>query len=306
MRVENVNYKGILVGSSASISSMNAIQGMSVGATSGFGSMLLHTTFSVSFGINGQTITMSRLATGSAVMSHYPLPGYFGIEVASVDSGSTAATGGSTQATMSAYIAPMILPYNLSFNQVECIAYSVAQGASASGSVSEGFLYGLYSLNQSTAFSLVSSFAANINKSQGSVSSQTFHWYWGTNSTANSSSSFFAGDSGTNFTGTRKILLSSGAGSLSASHYFLAAAYTGISTSASVGRISSLAFISGNTTNMNLSFGANTSAPHDMFIGLFSTTTNGTTSGMLVMPASINTSAITSNSRIPHIQFRTI
>lgn len=286
----NVDYKGVLLASSASISSINAVNAVSAGASSiTSGNMVLSNSNNISFGLNAGTVTAS-IANQGLFASQYPMPGYFGLFTQSNNLGATGNTGGEFQTTASFFIHPMNLPYNLSYNQV-AFAFSLSISA-GTGSNSEGYLYGLYTLNGGTRFDLVTSYIFNYRFSQNSDTSQAIYWYWGTNSTSNSSSS--EGNISVNYSGTMNGLLETNAGSsLAASEYYLAYGYTYRSANAIVGRINRGCLFSGTNTILGRVIGETSSIALHPYMGNFTTTSNATTTGQLVMPGTINTSVIT-------------
>ena len=302
----NVDYKGVLVGSSASISSMNAIQGISVGANSiGSGAITFQDTQSVAFGMSGSTITASR--DGQAALGvHFPGAGAFGYYLTSMNSGTTGTTGGSFQTTVSMFCAPMVIPYNISLNQV--IIGASASTVGGTGSLTEGYMVGLYSLNANTALSLISNWRWEARRSQNSSTAQSHYWYWGTDSAANSSSTGQAGGSiSTRFTGHAMLLLATTQATLAGSEYYAVVGYTVRESSTPMGRGNQMLLYSGSQTTLGNFIGTSQLYYYANF-GVFTTTSNGTTTGML-MPTSIHTSVITTSGgsslwRVPFIHFR--
>ena len=252
-------------------------------------------TLSQSTDANGATISISAAGGGggaAATISKWPeipLP----IATSSMNSGTSAATAaGSTQTTANFYVAPFEFDDNVTFNQIRGAAsYNTAAGT---GSISAAHYLGLYSLNGGTALSLISSAIFNVVMSQNSVTAQTASWWWGTNSTSNSSS--LNGNVSASFTGLRPFFFSTGANSISPGEYWLAHGYTHRTSGASIGGFGTGAFIAqpGTTTaNLQSTFGSNVGVTPYRFIGSFSTTSNATTTNLLVVPASIHTSVIT-------------
>jgi hypothetical protein len=226
---------------------------------------------------------------GGATLSMFPWP-QPGVFTQTVNSGTTAATGGSTQTTCSIYIAPMVLPYNLSYRSVELVQ-SQALSVNGTGSASGGHLLGIYTLNAAT-LSLLSSYIFNYQLSQNSTSAQSHYWYWGTNSTSNSSS--LGGDVSASFTGIRRIQLYGAEASFAKSQYWAAWAHTMMTAGAAgVGHISVLMEVSASQSSLGSYLGENTWEPAYPYHGIISTTSNGTTTGLLVMPGSIGVSDIT-------------
>lgn len=221
--------------------------------------------------------------------------------------GASGATGGSTQVTASFYVAPMNLPYNLSFNRI-AVAYTNSTAA-GTGSVSQGHMVGIYTMNAGTALSLVSSFINYLLVSQNSSTDQSYYFYWGTNSTSNSSSS--AGNNIiTNCNGWRDFVVYNAAGALPASQYWVAEGMTKRSSNANVFGVVGHGVVSELQTTQLIGFqlGGTASSPPVPFMGVVSTTTNISTTGVPMMPVSIGTAAIsnanTTQWQIPYVMFR--
>lgn len=229
---------------------------------------------------------------GGVTLSMYPWP-VPGIATSTVNSGTTAATGGFTQTTCSIYLAPMVLPYDLSYRSVEFL-HSQATAA-GTGSLSAGHLLGIYTMNANT-LSLLSSYIFNYRLSQNSVTAHSHYWYWGTNSTSNSSS--LAGNISASFTGIRRVPLYDAEASLASSQYWYGWAHTMRTSNAAVGNLSALMHVSESQTTLASYMGEAASRSIYPYMGVASTTSNATTTGLLVMPASINTSDITNTGDI--------
>jgi hypothetical protein len=239
--------------------------------------------------LSGATGTIWFSAPAERKISFWPA---FPMDLAtsSMVSGTTAATGGSTQTTVHGYLAPLIIDDDVHFNRV--VATVSGGTAAGTGSWTAGHMFGLYTLNASTAFSLLSSFVWNAFFSQNSVSAISMHFYWGTNSAANSAS--FGGNSSASYTGNKQILISSGANTLTNGSYYLVHAFTHRTSNASVGGINSAQFISASQTTGGSSFGSTVNVGNWLnHMGSFSTTSNANTERVVVLPGSIHTSALT-------------
>lgn len=245
----------------------------------------------VSFGLNGSTITGSVAAGGGGgiTASFYP-PYPHPMATSSMVSGTTAATGGSSQTTAAFYLAPMVVDQDIHYNQVRL--YASGGTAAGTGSWSAGHMVGLYTLNGGTAFSLDRTFVLNARLSQNSVTAHSMRVYWGTDSNANSTS--WGGNSSASMTGWREALLHTGASTLTRGVYYIAVGFTHRTSGVSVGGIGSVAFISLSQTTAAPRYGTNTAVPYlPRHIGSFTTTSNNTTTGFVVLPNSIHTSALT-------------
>ena len=116
--------------------------------------------------------------------------------------------------------------------------------------------------------------------------------WWGTNSTSNSSG--WTGNSSASITGIREILLNTVQSSFSAGMYYVVHGFTQRTSGASVGGINSAFYLSQSQTTGGARLGANTTAnPIGALLGSFSVSSNGTSTGYNVLPASIHTSNIT-------------
>lgn len=243
-----------------------------------------------------------------ARMAVYP-PGMPTVGSSTIYSGASGATGGSTQVTASLYVSPMPLLSPVAFNAIN-IAHTNSSAA-GTGSVSQGRMLGIYTMNGGTALSLVSSFQNVLLASQNSSTAQSYYIYWGTNSTSNSTSS--AGNAIlTNCVGWRDFILYGSANSIPAGQYWVAEGITQRSSNANVFGISGHAVLAESSTNQQLGFqfGGTASAPPYPYMGIVSTTLNASTTGVPMMPASIPTASIsgvnTSQWQSPYVVFKSL
>lgn len=309
----NIDYKGVLVASSASISSLNAIQGISAAGNSvGAGTVVFSNANSVTFGMNANTVTMSASAGQSPVtFSGWPVIGQFdfpGMEDQAVPAlGTTGGTGGSTQITVSGVIGPMPQQHgNIFYNLVRCgLSNSVAAPASTA-SVTEGMVFGLYTQSSQT-MSLATSYAFNIRHTHNGSDAASYRWWWGSNINANSTSTALAANSDITsaFQGNRMAILSTGDGTIPVG----SALYVGMLYSRRTSSQNALyvhTVWNRVTTAMCRSFGVASGASTylNSFIGAFTTTTNLNGAVAMVMPDSIHVSVITTTPcRYPLISF---
>lgn len=240
----------------------------------------------VSFGLNGSTITASvNGAGGGATISQWPIQ--FSTSAQSRNSGTSGATGGSTQYTASLMAHPIIIPHALTFNNVAAVMSG--QTSAGTGSATIGYFYGVYSLNASTALSRIMSMQFVAVISQNSITARTASWWWGTNSTSNSSS--VNGNVSANFTAARRLLLSTGDSSLSGGQYWIVGGHT--AQTVGIGQASSS--LAGDQWILQPSvsgFGNAINVGSVQLYGTFTTTTNTNSTGFPILPLSINTSAI--------------
>lgn len=144
--VGNLDVKGVIVGSSASISSINAIQAISAGTQSATsGNVVFSNSNSVTFGMNAGTITASISGGGGGTVTVSEYPGLFHFQSRLFPSGGTFTTdaGGSTTTSLWATVVPYALPVNVAHSRVDG-AYSRSVANGALQSLSWGFMYGLY------------------------------------------------------------------------------------------------------------------------------------------------------------------
>jgi hypothetical protein len=309
----NVDYKGVLVGSSASISSMNAIQGISVGANSvGSGTIVFSNSNNVSFGLSQGIITMSTsggTTTGASYATGFqwpPLQGWNAITRLTVNSGTVASTGGSTQTTVSFSVAPVVVPYAISYNAAEGLV--VPSFAAGTGSVTVGLMYGIYTLTGNT-LSLQTSYNFVERMSRNSATNHSHRWNWGTDSAANSSSS--GGNISTLFSGTRQINIGTGVNSIPPGNMWILVGETRSVSSTDVFQQSSFNFFNADTTgNLTHFYGLTDSQNLFLYQGCFSSTSNDTATGVNMIPSSFNVSILSRTDginelRVPWIRFFT-
>ena len=302
----NLDVKGVVIGSTASISSLNAIQGISAGANSiSIGTLVLSNSNNISFGISGQTITASSSGTGAGrgTVSIYPSPGY-GLQVLSILSTcSFSGAGGSTTTTVErCFVSPLHLPADVVYNQVEGLANVTLGGGTCSNSI--GVYYGLYSITEST-LSRALSYCFNLLHSETGNATRTFSWWWGTRSTTNSTST--NGDVTSLFNASRIYLLETNAGStLTAGDYHLVVLYTHSSANANILGFTpiGMAGTSTQTTHSIIAktWGQTQATQFDSvgrYWGYFSTTSADSVTQANMLPASFNTS-IVSATDFPH------
>lgn len=269
------------------------------------GTIVFSNSNGVTFGINGNTITASVAAGGGGgnTLSHWPASP---MPLSTITNyvGASGATGGSTQFTGSFYVSPVFLEDAVSFSRINIMA-SLATGSAGTGSNSIGRMVGIYTLNGGTALSLLSSFMFRHEISQNSVTAQSHYFYWGTNSTSNSSSS--GGNISSAYVGYRNMPIYTGNTSLSAGQYYFAIAQINRSSSVNVMPASNHAYISAVLTTAG-QLGSTNLTPPFKFMGVFSSTTNTNVLTAQFMPGSVHTSVITNTGnisqwRIPHLQF---
>lgn len=185
----NLDVKGVVVGSTASISSLNAVQYLGTGGVSTFGTLSLANS-DMSYGMNGSTITAThtnnfQLATQSFWPGMHGAPFWGGMDDlgAGRGTGSVATAAGNTSSTFTFGYGGFPLLAQLEFNVVEAYAQPTLNNAATTASATEGCVWGLYTRTGFT-FNLVSSFQWQIKLSKNNQS-RTLSWFWGTNGAAN-------------------------------------------------------------------------------------------------------------------------
>lgn len=254
--------------------------------------------------IGGSTDSIVWSVRPELTQSFYPFP-----PLPQATSSMNSGTTGASSTTQHYYLGPFVVQNDVHYNRA--LHHFSGATAAGTGSWSAAYMFGLYTLNGGTAFSLSQSWIFNVLLSQNSVTAQSVYVYWGTNSTSNSTS--WGGNSSASFTAIKEMLLATGASTLTKGIYYLAVGYTHRTSGASVGGLNSCMFVSVSQTTGGVRFGTNTVAPYlGRYIGSFSTTTTGTTTGptVHVMPASVNTSVLTSTGgssqfRLPIMHFGT-
>ena len=248
-------------------------------------------TLSQSTGANGATVSISGPSPGgggAATLSRFPYWEDHGHATSSAYSGATTTAVGGSLTSYSLYLAPFVVPNYITFNTAGfMISHQTVAGT---GSLTNAQMYGLYTLNGDTALSLVSTFHFQVHLSQNSVTARSHYWFWGTNSTSNSSS--VGGNISASMTGPRLAILHSQATSLASGEYWLGYMQTMRTSGAAVGSFSAMHASASQTTQGSL-FATNISVNALRFLGIHSRTTSGAAANVNIMPASIHTSAIT-------------
>lgn len=251
---------------------------------------------------DGSETEMPTGSGGGATLLNWP---YYNVSTAAggaLNQGTSGATGGSTQSSGQFYVMPLMLPAAINFSHVSLL-HSWATGAAGTGSASRNFGVGIYTLAGST-LSLLSSFRWRNEISQNSITAITQRWYWGTNSTSNSSQ--ISGNTSVHLTGVRGIsLFTAASASLSAGKYWLvyhnfhrtsaAAVFTG-------GLRVTYPDVWLNAPPLGSSAG---SIRPSYLQGVFSSTTDTNNLTAVFMPGSVNISAITTSlpAGMPAIMF---
>lgn len=267
----------------------------------------------VTMGLTGSTVTMSAPSGGgggassNSVFPFGPVP----LATSAFTSGTSGATGGSTQFTVSAYVSPLFVESPTIFDEVEMLISGQATVA-GTGSASNGWLVGIYSNNNST-LSLMSSFQFCHVMSQSSVTAQTHSWFWGTNSAANSSS--LAGNVSASFSSLANVNLFDGGGTdirtIPEGRMHQVVIHTARTSSSNLGGFSSAMCQSWSNTTGASYFGQTIYRPplgEEMWHGQFSTTLNASNSHNFSLPSAISSSVITntggsSQVRIPFVRY---
>ncbi|MBI5077807.1 MAG: hypothetical protein HZB11_00330 [Candidatus Yonathbacteria bacterium] len=239
----------------------------------------------------GNAISISAGAGGGgggATVSHWP-PFPVGLAASTNNSGTTAA---GTNVTASFHVAPLQLGQAVAFTRINMVGLNITTIA-GTGSASVAHMLGIYTLNGGTALSLSTSYMFRQEISQSSVTAETHRWYWGTNSTANSSST--AGNVASAVAGIRilPLFVSAGGNTFSAGQYWVAYAQTNVTGGSNVVSANSLMYISQSQSSLGGQIGSAVTLPPFPLIGQFSSTTVLGNYTSPFMPSSINTTAIT-------------
>lgn len=256
--------------------------------------------------INGSAATISIVGGaggggGGATISHWP-PFPVGLAASTNYTGSTSA---GTNITASFHVAPLQLEQALAYTRINMIGSNITTIA-GTGSASIAHMLGIYTLNGGTALSLSISYMFRQQISQSSVTAETHRWYWGTNSTANSSST--AGNIASLIAGARVLpLFASAAGNtLSAGQYWIAYAQTNVTAGSNIISANSVMNISQSLTSAHGQLGSAVSLAPAPLMGYFSSTTTAGNYTTPFMPSSINTTAIlfaSTQMKWPYVQF---
>lgn len=249
--------------------------------------------------LNGASATLSIYGAaggggGGATISAWP-PLYEAVQTvvtATVNSGASGGTGGSTQWTYSGRLWPVDIPAQVNWASLYSVL-GIAATSSGTGSATNQLLLGIYSLNANTALSLLTSYVWSQAMSQNSVTARSHRWGWGTNSTSNSSS--LGGNVSATFTGSRMAIAHGTQETLSPGRWYFCQALLQRTSSVNVFQVASMAEQLGSASTSGYTiFGTNNLASRPgHWGGVFSTTTNTPAITVTAMPASINTSAIT-------------
>jgi hypothetical protein len=210
-----------------------------------------------------------------------PLP----LAVSTNNSGTTAA---GTNITQSFHVSPLVLEHAVVFTRVNILVSNVTIAGTGSGSVNRNV--GIYTLNSGTALSLLSSFFFRHDVSQSSVTAQSHRFYWGTNSTSNSSSS--GGNISANYAGVRAIPVYTGSTSLSAGKYYLVYGQLNQTAGSNIMTGYGNMYVSFSQTTAGQLGSAASISPFPL-LGQFSSTSTFGNLTSPFMPASIHTSVIT-------------
>ncbi len=225
-----------------------------------------------------------RPVTDQFVLSFYPtIP----LPVAS-STNNSGTTGAGTNVTASFHVSPLVLEHAVSFSRVNLWVSHVTIAGTGSGSVAK--YVGIYTLNSGTALSRLSSFMFRQEVSQNSVTAQSHRFYWGTNSTSNSSSS--GGNISANYAGVRALPIFTGNTSLSAGKYYLVQAMVNVSAGSNIVASYNNMYVSFSQTTA-AQLGSAVTTAFNPLLGQFSSTSTFGDLTSPFMPASIHTSVIT-------------
>jgi hypothetical protein len=265
-------------------------------------------TLSANTAAGGATIVISGANGGGAAVHGLYWPNdIIPVATSAFVSGTSTTVVGGTQHSVSMYVAPMYLESPLSYKEVEMVVSGQATTA-GTGSNSMGYMIGLYSNNAST-LSLITSYQWVHVMSQNSVTAQSHTWWWGTNSTTQSSG--LNGNVSASFTRVAPIILEDGTGSsLPAGTYYVAVVHTARTSGLNVGGVSSAMCWSYSQSTGGSYFGTTVLKPPfaERFFGIASRTLSAANSALLSMPSTIQSSQITNTGgssqwRIPFVRW---
>ena len=248
----------------------------------------------ISLSVNGSTVSVN----GPDIQSRYRfpiLPLWPNVGFLSQISGTTGATGGSSQTTASYRMAPLDVQNPVDINDVEFVAsFNTVAGT---GGGRQAHMFGLYTIDPSMSrFSLFTSWAWNWSLTQNSITAQSHSFWWGTNSTL-AANSYGLTNSSVSCTGLKRMDLYDGATVIPPDNYFLVYCNTASSNASNVVSGVSLGIYSNSGANTTIGGymgkATNSTAPVVDGFGVFSSTSNGTSAHYYILPASIHTSAIT-------------
>lgn len=273
------NGSVVISGGTAAASPVN----ISAGTTSNnLQSIVFSNSNGVSFGLNGSTITASVSAYTASRYPLQPPP----MATSSAYSGSTTTTAGGSRSAISIYVSPFFVDEYVTYNQVMA-PMSLTQSAGTFSQTAAN-MWMLYTDNAGT-LSSVSSWMQGMVLSQNSATNYTQNWWWGSNSTSNSSQT--SGNVSGSFARLNNVLLATGASSISPGNYWLAYAQ---SMSSNAGNVAfSAMHVSRSQTTMASMYGSNVSSLNDRFFGIVSTTVTSNAAHVFIMPSSINRTNIT-------------
>ena len=249
-------------------------------------------------GSGGITLSQSTAAAGShgtvtihgpqqQTMSMFP-PWPVPLASSSAYTGATTTTAGGSRTSYSLYISPLEVDHVLSFNTAGMqMSFATVAGT---GSMTNAHMFGLYRMNAGTALSLVETWQMGIHVSQNSVTAQSWRWWWGTDSNANTTT--LNGNVSASFAKLNHIVLHSQATSLAESQYWLGYMQTISTGGAAIGSFS-MHHATGSQTTAGSLFGTNVSVNQLPFHGIVSGTQSSNAAHVNIMPSSIHTSAIT-------------
>lgn len=257
----------------------------------------------ISFGMsNSSQITASYTVPSLYTASRWPL---YPVPLAASAhiNGTTTTTAGGSRTGMTVHVAPFFIHEYVSFNQV--MAQISFTGSAGTWSQTGGLMWGLYTDNAGT-LSSVSTWMVGHVLSQNSATNYTQNWWWGSNSTSNSSQT--SGNVSGSFARSCPVLLATGGSSITPGNYYLVCGGSISSAGGSAGF--SFYHISQSLTAMTAGsmWGTNVSSVNDKFLGIHTYTVSSNAAHIMCLPASIASNSIsgtggTSQLRFPVIYF---
>lgn len=273
-----------------------AISGGTTQATSG--TLVFSNSNNVSFGLDGNTMTATVSAPPIYTASRWPLSP-LPLAASAHINGTTTTTAGGSRTGMTVHVAPFFINEYVSFDQV--MAQISFTGSAGTWSQTGGLMWGLYTNNAGT-LSSVSTWMIGHVLSQGSATAYTQNWWWGSNSTSNSSQT--SGNVSGSFARVNNVLLATGASSITPGNYYLVCGGSISSNAGSAGF--SFYHISQSLSTGGSMWGTNVSRVNDKFLGIHTYTVSSNAAHIMCLPAAISSNSISGTGGSSQLRFPVI
>ena len=263
------------------------------------GTVIFSNSNGVTFGMsNSSVVTASVLAPYTA--SRWPLMP-LPLAASAHINGTTTTTAGGSRTGITLHVAPFYVHEYVSFDNVKA---QISFGSSAgTWSQTGGIMWGLYTDNAGT-LSRMSTWMFGHVLSQSSATNYTQNWWWGTNSTSNSSQT--SGNVSASFNKIANMLLHTGGSSITPGNYYIVCGASISSTGGSAGF--SFYHVSQSLSTGGSMWGTNVSSVNDKFFGIHTLTVSSNAAHIMCLPDLISSNSIsgtggTSQLRYPVIYF---